>query len=244
MGTEKSKQGEVLKRLRERAGLTQAEAAEELGLNERTYGSYERGERNISYNQMQEAKHVLGGGTHAAEDNCATPDHEAVKQYPVAEAVGEDVPDTIYVDTRILTVDQKMPGPEDATAHLVSGRRMGMWMRSEQYVIAQDCDEIQTAGRYVVRWAESETKTIIEAERQGNQAVLVRMYAPRRERTLSRRKTEGSTTLYQGEDGSDVTIETLGKVILPSDKGRQLMHLVTDQLNRVARNPTEKDGVL
>lgn len=37
-----------LKKARKSAGLSQAEMAEKLGLNLRTYGSYERGERDLS----------------------------------------------------------------------------------------------------------------------------------------------------------------------------------------------------
>lgn len=39
---------EKLKKARQRANLSQAELADKLGLNLRTYGSYERGERDVS----------------------------------------------------------------------------------------------------------------------------------------------------------------------------------------------------
>jgi transcriptional regulator with XRE-family HTH domain len=54
-------QGEEIRKLRDKAGLTQKQAAERLDMNERTYGSYERDERDISYKQMQKIRRVLGG---------------------------------------------------------------------------------------------------------------------------------------------------------------------------------------
>jgi transcriptional regulator with XRE-family HTH domain len=54
-------QGEEIRKLRDKAGLTQKQAADRLDMNERTYGSYERDERDVSYKQMKRIRRELGG---------------------------------------------------------------------------------------------------------------------------------------------------------------------------------------
>lgn len=246
MGTESPTQREVLKRLRDQAGLTQGEAAEALNMNKRTYGAYEREERDISFNKMQRARRVLGEEkytTQAMESSSTAARSNAVKEYPVADDQDGAPATTIYVDTRILAIDKNIPGPEEATAHLVNGRMMGIWMQRQQYVIARDCKEIGAAGRYVVRWAGGEEKIVVEGERRGNRSVLIRTHAPQQERMLSQGQRENGETTYQDENGSDVTIETIGKVVLPSDKPRQLVETVSDQLSRMVSEPAQEDGI-
>jgi len=46
-------QGEEIRQMREAADLTQEQAAERLDMNPRTYGAYEREERDVSYKQMK-----------------------------------------------------------------------------------------------------------------------------------------------------------------------------------------------
>ncbi len=48
-----------LKKARQAAGLSQAELAERMGLNVRTYGSYERGERDLSTALLRQICQVL-----------------------------------------------------------------------------------------------------------------------------------------------------------------------------------------
>jgi len=49
-----------IRELRTKAGLTQREAADKLGLNLNTFGSYERGERTPDYKTMDHIREVLG----------------------------------------------------------------------------------------------------------------------------------------------------------------------------------------
>lgn len=49
-----------LKKARQKANLSQAEMAEKLNLNTRTYGSYERGERDVSTALLRNICQVLG----------------------------------------------------------------------------------------------------------------------------------------------------------------------------------------
>jgi transcriptional regulator with XRE-family HTH domain len=51
--------GEKLKRVRERAGLTQSEVATKAGLNSNYYARIERGEENPSFEKLEGIKDAL-----------------------------------------------------------------------------------------------------------------------------------------------------------------------------------------
>ena len=124
MAVPETTQGEEIRKLRDRAGLTQKQAADRLDMNERTYGSYERDERDISYKQMKRIRRELGGRV----EKVNSPSYDThVKQYPVADS-GES--STVYIDSQIIPIDGNMPDPHEATAHHVNTRFMGPWMDS------------------------------------------------------------------------------------------------------------------
>ena len=65
-----------LKKARKSAGLSQAEMAEKLGLNLRTYGSYERGERDLSTSLLLNICKTLRISSDELLDTGSTADHE------------------------------------------------------------------------------------------------------------------------------------------------------------------------
>ena len=81
-----------LKKARQDAGLSQAELAEKLDLNTRTYGSYERGERDVSTVLLRKICQVLKissdvlletKATHVIESNADVLSPEKIHMIPV-----------------------------------------------------------------------------------------------------------------------------------------------------------------
>ena len=85
-----------LKKARQAAGLSQAELAERMGLNVRTYGSYERGERDLSTallrqicQELKVSSDVLleTKGSHPVESNADVLPQEKIHMIPVFNSV-------------------------------------------------------------------------------------------------------------------------------------------------------------
>lgn len=220
-----------VRRLRKQAGLTQEEAAAECDVPLRTFADYDRGETDPPSDRMDHIRRVLGNEA-SLNENLPDESDEPLIRYSVASDDSEDDPE-IVVDPRILTLDRSLPDPNEATAHYVSGRKMGPWMRDRQYVLAEDCSEVESTGRYVVRWGEGERKVVIEAHRHGNNTIRVRNYAPRTIHTLRESSRSGDVVVYEREDGTQITIEVLGRILLPQERGKRLMEEVTNRLSKV-----------
>jgi repressor LexA len=84
-----------LKEARQNAGLSQKELAESLNMNLRTYGSYERGERDISTAVLKDicktlkisSDYLLGRDTPVVESNATMLPDSNVRMIPVYESV-------------------------------------------------------------------------------------------------------------------------------------------------------------
>ena len=85
-----------LKKARQDAGLSQAELAEKLDLNTRTYGSYERGERDVSTALLRKICQVLKissdvlletKATHSIEPNAVVLSQDKIHLIPVFGSV-------------------------------------------------------------------------------------------------------------------------------------------------------------
>jgi transcriptional regulator with XRE-family HTH domain len=226
MPVSKLTQGEEIRKLRDRAGLTQKQAAERLDMNERTYGSYERDERDISYKQMKRIRRELGGRV----EKVNSPSYDThVKQYPVADS-GES--STVYIDSQIIPIDGNMPDPHEATAHHVNTRFMGPWMDSN-LVLAREVEQVDGPGRYVIRWANGNEKTVIEAWRHSNDEICFRFHAPQRQVVMREVEYEDGVTVLEKEDGSKIDVELLGVVVFPDDSTQMMTEGMADTASRI-----------
>jgi len=216
-----------MRRLRENAGLTQKQAAEKLDMNPRTYGAYEREERDVSYKQMQKIKRVMGG---KVETSISRSYDGSVKQYEVAGDGGES--STVYIDSQIIPVNGTMPEPHEATAHHVNTRFMGPWMDSD-LVLAREVEQIDGPGRYVIRWADGEDKTVVEAWRHSNDQICVRFHAPERRVVMTEVRVENGVTVFRKQDGSEIDVEVLGVVVFPDDATQMMTEGMADTASRI-----------
>jgi transcriptional regulator with XRE-family HTH domain len=217
-------QGEEIRKLRDKAGLTQKQAAERLDMNERTYGSYERDERDISYRQMKKIRRVLGGRV----ENVKPPTYYThVKQYPVADS--DKSPAKIYVDAELIPLDRM---PDKGTAHYVNSRWMEPWM-SASMVLAEPVSQIDGPGRYVVRWADGDDKVVVEAWRHSENKICVRFHAPERRVLFEEVGRENGATVFRREDGSEIRVEVLGCVVFPDASTQMMTEGMADTASRI-----------
>jgi transcriptional regulator with XRE-family HTH domain len=224
MSVSEMTQGEEIRKLRDKAGLTQKQAAERLDMNERTYGSYERDERDISYKQMKKIRRVLGGRV----ENVKPSTYDThVKQYPVADS--DKSPTNIYVDAELIPLDQM---PDKGTAHYVNSRWMGPWMDSD-LVLAREVDQIDGPGRYVVRWAGGSDKVVVEAWRHSESKICVRFHAPERRVLFEEVGRENGATIFRREDGSEISVEVLGIVVFPDSTTQMMTEGMADTASRI-----------
>jgi len=216
-------QGEEIRQMREAADLTQEQAAERLDMNPRTYGAYEREERDVSYKQMKKIRRELGGRV----EKVNAPKYDThVKQYPVADSGKSS---TVYVDSQIIPVDRM---PDKGTAHYVNSRWMGPWM-SASMVLAEPVSQIDGPGRYVVRWAGGSDKIVIEAWRHSESKVCVRFHAPERRVLFEEVGRENGATVFCREDGSEVRVEVLGAVVFPDASAQMMTEGMADTAARI-----------
>jgi transcriptional regulator with XRE-family HTH domain len=215
-------QGEEIRKLRDKAGLTQKQAAERLDMNERTYGSYERDERDISYKQMKKIRRVLGGRVESVNPPAY---NQNVKKYPVADSSSTNV----YIDSEIIPVDRM---PDKGTAHYVNSRWMGPWMDSD-LVLAREVNQIDGPGRYVVRWANGQDKVVIEAWRHSEDQICVRFHAPERHVLFEEVGRENGATIFRREDGSEIRVEVLGAVVFPDASAQMMTEGMADTASRI-----------
>jgi len=216
-------QGEEIRQMREAADLTQEQAAERLDMNPRTYGAYEREERDVSYKQMKKIRRELGGRVEKV--NAPTYDTH-VKQYPVADSGKSS---TVYVDSQIIPVDRM---PDKGTAHYVNSRWMGPWM-SASMVLAEPVSQIDGPGRYVVRWAGGSDKIVIEAWRHSENKICVRFHAPERRILFEEVGRENGATIFRREDGSEIRVEVLGAVVFPDSSTQIMTEGMADTASRI-----------
>jgi DNA-binding XRE family transcriptional regulator len=216
-------QGEEIRQMREAAGLTQEQAAERLDMNPRTYGAYEREERDVSYKQMKKIRRELGGRVEKV--NSPTYDTH-VKQYPVADSGKSS---TVYIDSQIIPVDRM---PDKGTAHYVNSRWMGPWMDSD-LVLAREVDQIDGPGRYVVRWAGGSDKVVVEAWRHSESKICVRFHAPERRVLFEEVGRENGATIFRREDGSEISVEVLGIVVFPDSTTQMMTEGMADTASRI-----------
>ncbi|MCS3667397.1 transcriptional regulator with XRE-family HTH domain [Salinibacter ruber] len=224
MSVSEMTQGEEIRKLRDKAGLTQKQAAERLDMNERTYGSYERDERDISYKQMKKIRRELGGRV----ENVKPSTYDThVKRYPVADS-GKS-PTSVYVDAEIIPMDSM---PDKGTAHYVNSRWMGPWMDSD-LVLAREVDRIDGPGRYVVRWAEGSDKVVVEAWRHSESKICVRFHAPERRVLFEEVGFENGATIFRREDGSEISVDVLGIVVFPDSSTQMMTEGMADTAARI-----------
>jgi transcriptional regulator with XRE-family HTH domain len=224
MSVSEMTQGEEIRKLRDKAGLTQKQAAERLDMNERTYGSYERDERDVSYKQMKKIRRELGGRVERVKPS--TYDTH-VKQYPVADS--DKSPTSVYVDAEIIPMDSM---PDKGTAHYVNSRWMGPWM-SASMVLAEPVSQIDGPGRYVVRWANGRDKVVIEAWRHSENQICVRFHAPERRVIFEELGRENGATVFCREDGSEIRVEVLGAVVFPDSSTQMMTEGMADTASRI-----------
>jgi len=218
-------QGEVLKQMRAGTGLTQSEVAEQLGISERRYGSYERDERCMTWEQMQQAKKVLGSlqsGVAVSSKDCNISD-TYLAQYP------SDDNSEIVLDKRITG---RSSVPDRGKAHNVNTRWMGPWLDCEM-VLAEDCKRIDGPARYVVRWSQGEDKVVVEAWRHSGREVAVRFHAPERTVIFEEVGRDGDGVTFEREGGSQIEVEILGKVFYPSNSTQLMTQGMADTASRI-----------
>jgi transcriptional regulator with XRE-family HTH domain len=94
-----------IRELRDRAGLTQREAAEECGLKLNTYGSYERGERTPDYKTMDHIRDVLGKLAGEPQIIAGREEVDVVTVTPVTAGLGRNADageEELVLDRRFL----------------------------------------------------------------------------------------------------------------------------------------------
>jgi len=229
MASAQVSQGKEIRALRDRAGLTQEEAAEKLDMKTRTYGAYEREERDVSYKQMQKIRRVLGA---RVETSVTRSYGKNVKQYPVADS-GES--STVLIDTQIINVEGRMPEPDQAEVHRVNTRWMGPWMSADMALV-QSKSRIDGPGRYVVRWADGEDKVVLEAWRYGESKVCVRTHAPENKTVFEEVEQNVGLTVFRRDDGTELNIEVIGKVVFPDDDVQLMTEGMADTAARIVNN--------
>jgi len=220
-----------VRRLRERADLTQEEAAGETGIPLRTFQGYDRGETEPPTDRMDHIRRVLGG----AEKKVASVsqnDHiesSHIKKYPVAGT--GDTP-TVTIDDRVIDVRGGMP--QNAKAHRVNDRWMGPWLDVD-LVLVEPKAFIDGPGRYCVRWADGEDKVVLEAWRHSNDEVAIRTHAPENTSILTEVERNADNVLFARPDGSELHVEVIGLVVYPSDSVRLMTKGMADTAARIIK---------
>lgn len=223
-------QSDELKKLRNAAGLTQDEAADEVGIPVRTYQAYERGERTPLYDKMDRIRtrlRNLPGSLASSSGNKDVQKH--VREYDVEGSTDEP---TLTVDERIMQVSE-VPASSEATAHRVNGTHMGAWMPDRAYCIALNCSKVSCGGRYVVRWSEGEEKSVIWMDRHSDDQVQIRSYSPRATEIVTEVGRDGDVVEYRRQNGNVLTVQVLGRVVVPTARGQQMTEEVSDHLQKV-----------
>lgn len=208
--------------LRKQRGLTQKEAAEKLDMNPRTFGAYERGERTPDYKTMDKIRRTLGSKELDTLGDDARSTH--IKKYQVADS---DKPSTVYIDDMLIQVGEQMPDTSEAMAHHVNTRWMGPWLDAS-LVLARDVEKIDGPGRYIIRWAEGNDKVVMECWRHSDTHIAVRTHAPEKTVLFEEVGMEDGLTHLIREDGHELHIEVLGRVVYPSDNVRQMTQGMAD----------------
>jgi len=106
------------------------------------------------------------------------------------------------------------------------------WMHSD-LVLARSVDQIDGPGRYVIRWADGDDKTVVEAWRHSNEEICVRFHAPERQVIMTEVESENGVTVFQKEDGSKIDVEVLGMVVFPDDATQIMTEGMADTASRI-----------
>ena len=182
---------EKIKQARKKAGLSQKELAEKLNMNLRTYGSYERGERDVSTAVLLKLCKVLNissdyllGRKEPVESNVGTVlPNENIRMIPVYESVSAGFgayADDCIVDYMPLYIENDEEA-ENTMCLTVEGNSM--------YPKIEDGDKIQVLrqdwaenGQVVVALIDGEDGVVKKLEYDDDSITLVSFnpeYAPR-----------------------------------------------------------------
>lgn len=182
---------EKIKQARKKAGLSQKELAEKLNMNLRTYGSYERGERDVSTAVLLKlckalnisSDYLLGRKEPIESNVAAVLPNESIRMIPVYESVSAgfgafaDNYITEYIPLYIANDDEA----ENTMCIKVQGNSM--------YPKIEDGDKIQVLrqdwaedGQVVVALIDNENGVVKKIEYDDNTIRLISFnpeYAPR-----------------------------------------------------------------
>ena len=218
-----------VRRLRRQSGLNQKEAADELDMPVRTFRAYDRGEREPPASKMDHIRSVLGQDERPVDKDTYNThtNGSLVKQYPTSDS---GTP-TVTIDTRLIDTDGDVPDRSEATAHYVQTYMMGVWMK-DGWVLARNTSQIEGAGRFVVLWAGGKEKQVIEAMRYDDESVMVTYHHEGRKERFWQVESDGRATIFEREDGSQITVEVLGRVIMPRAHGQQQSEKIQRSVQR------------
>jgi len=198
-----------IKKLREQSGLTQKEAAEKVGINDRTFGSYERGERTPDYKTMDRIRRVLGDGTRPAKRE-GLPDHvRRVRVDHVGAGPGQTTEgsDTILLDERLFA-----GSGIDFDGHFfmrVQGSSMAEVISHGQIVVCEPADEVVGQDIYVY-WRGDEAGNVVAIMDRTPDGLRIEKRGPTRSVTDWTHRGDG---LYEAPDGRQTKIQIQGRVL-------------------------------
>jgi len=199
-----------LRELRHRAGLTQKEAAEELGLKLNTYGSYERGERTPDYNTMDHIRETLGELAGTPRNIAGREEVDVVSVTPVSAGLGVDAP----LDDEEFVLDRRFLAGLDIDLsryhlHRVVGSGVEPILSHRQIVIVEETDRVTGDDIYVYSCSLEEAHSIaILSNHIGAIQIETRGVRPSVERW---EHVEGDH--YESGQGRTCKLKILGRVV-------------------------------
>jgi repressor LexA len=200
-----------LKKARQKANLSQAEMADKLNLNVRTYGSYERGERDVSTALLRSICQALDISSdelletktsHIIEPNASIPPSDKVHMIPIFGSVAAGF--GAYADSDILgympLVVENSYDVENTLIIKVEGESM--------YPTICDGDKI------VVRKQDSVDNGRIAVVMIGDEAVVKRIECDKNKLTLHSINPMFSPRVIEGADLANVRIVGLVQQVI------------------------------
>ena len=125
-----------------------------------------------------------------------------------------------------------VPAPEHAFWCRIAGDSMAPWLSNGEIVLAQECQSVEVAGRYVYWLDDHEGHQVKHFEPLGEGDLRITQYGPT-PRTEEYEHEEGNC--WRDSDGRAWRFRICGRVIYPADTGRSLLETTTRQLKDMLR---------
>jgi repressor LexA len=154
--------GDRIKKMRKRAGLTQVELAEKLGIAYPTLNKYERGHRTPDAALLNRVAKLLGcnpgwllSGERTDIDAQPVSNEVPTASTPVLNRIPDSFPEHVQEETAEYI---SLPGiPAGSYSFIVKGESMSPAIRENDYVIFKPVDEVKSGDIVLVNneWGES-----------------------------------------------------------------------------------------